>query len=84
MSIQTINTTNRTKGVGYTRYILSEKQRNLLFRIRTWMKNYPLKIDGRKESIRFITTILDKDGYDEWDRNQLLSIRSKYITYIEQ
>ena len=67
-----------------TRYILSENQRNLLFRIRTWMMNYPLQIDGRKESLRFITTILDKDGYDEWDRNQLLSIRSKYITYIEQ
>jgi len=67
-----------------TRYILSENQRKLLFRIRTWMMNYPLKIDGRKESLRFITTILDKDGYDEWDRNQLLSIRSKYITYIEQ
>jgi len=48
------------------------------------MMNYPLKIDGRKESLRFITTILDNDGYDEWDRNQLLSIRSKYITYIEQ
>ena len=67
-----------------TRYILSENQRNLLSRIRTWMMNYPLKIDGRKESLRFITTILDKDGYDEWDRNRLLSIRSMYITYIEQ
>jgi hypothetical protein len=81
MSIQTIN---RPKGVGYTRYIFSPSQRNLLMRIKDWLvKDKPDHIyieDLLNYSIQ-IMGILNKGGYDEDDRDTLIYLRGQYIKH---
>jgi len=81
MSIQTIN---RPKGVGYTRYIFSPSQRNLLMRIKDWLvKDKPdhIHIQELLNYSIFILGILNKDGYDEDDRDTLIYLRGQYIKH---
>ena len=81
MSIQTIN---RPKGVGYTRYIVSPSQRNLLMRIKDWLvKDKPdhIHIQELLNYSIFILGILNKGGYDEDDRDTLIYLRGQYIKH---
>jgi len=67
-----------------TRYTISPSQRNLLMRIKDWLvKDKPDHIhieDLLKYSIQ-IMGILNKDGYDEEDRDTLLYLRVQYINH---
>ena len=67
-----------------TRYVISPSQRNLLMRIKDWLvKDKPDHIhieDLLKYSIQ-IMGILNKDGYDEDDRDTLIYLRGQYIKW---
>ena len=67
-----------------TRYVISPSQRNLLMRIKDWLvKDKPDNIhieDLLKYSIQ-IMGILNKDGYDEDDRDTLIYLRGQYIKH---
>ena len=67
-----------------TRYTISPSQRNLLMRIKDWLvKDKPDHIhieDLLKYSIQ-IMGILNKDGYDEDDRDTLIYLRGQYIKW---
>ena len=67
-----------------TRYTISPSQRNLLMRIKDWLvKDRPAHInieDLLKYSIQ-IMAILNKDGYDEEDRDTLIYLRVQYIKH---
>jgi hypothetical protein len=67
-----------------TRYTISPSQRNLLMRIKDWLvKDRPAHInieDLLNYSIQ-IMGILNKDGYDEEDRDTLIYLRVQYIKH---
>jgi hypothetical protein len=67
-----------------TRYVISPSQRNLLMRIKDWLvKDRPAHIHIQEllnYSI-FILGILNKDGYDEDDRDTLIYLRVQYIKH---
>jgi hypothetical protein len=67
-----------------SRYTISPSQRNLLIRIKDWLtKDRPTHIHIQEllnYSI-FILEILNKDGYDEEDRDTLIYLRIQYIKH---
>ncbi len=67
-----------------TRYTISPSQRNLLMRIKDWLvKDRPdhIHIEQLLNYSLFIMGILNKDGYDEEDRDTLLYLRVQYINH---
>lgn len=67
-----------------TRYTISPSQRNLLMRIKDWLvKDRPdhINIEELLNYSLFIMGILNKDGYDEEDRDTLLYLRVQYINH---
>jgi hypothetical protein len=67
-----------------TRYTISPSQRNLLMRIKDWLvKDRPdhIHIQELLNYSIFILGILNKDGYDEDDRDTLIYLRVQYIKH---
>ena len=67
-----------------TRYTISPSQTNLLMRIKDWLvKDRPdhIHIEQLLNYSLFIMGILNKDGYDEEDRDTLLYLRVQYINH---
>jgi len=68
-----------------TRYVISPSQRNLLMRIYYWVqkayKTGHINIEELLKYSRLITGILNKDGYDEEDRDTLIYLRDQYIKH---
>lgn len=67
-----------------TRYTISPSQRNLLMRIKDWLvKDRPdhINIEELLNYSLFIMGILNKDGYDEEDRDTLIYLRVQYINH---
>jgi hypothetical protein len=67
-----------------TRYTISPSQRNLLMRIKDWLvKDRPdhIDIENLLNYSLFIMGILNKDGYDEDDRDTLIYLRVQYIKH---
>ncbi len=67
-----------------SRYTISPSQRNLLMRIKDWLvKDRPdhINIEELLNYSLFIMGILNKDGYDEEDRDTLLYLRVQYINH---
>jgi hypothetical protein len=67
-----------------TRYTISPSQRNLLMRIKDWLvKDRPahIHIEELLNYSLFIMGILNKDGYDEEDRDTLIYLRVQYINH---
>jgi hypothetical protein len=67
-----------------TRYTISPSQRNLLMRIKDWLvKDRPdhIDIENLLNYSLFIMGILNKDGYDEEDRDTLIYLRVQYIKH---
>lgn len=67
-----------------TRYTISPSQRNLLMRIKDWLvKDRPdhINIEELLNYSLFIMGILNKDGYDEEDRDTLIYLRVQYIKH---
>ena len=90
MSIQTINTTNRTKGVGYTRYILSPAQKSFVETLQLWLivnfpnkDNFPLDEQTIREYQQLLKNVRNNNGYEESDSVALNHLRSLYIKHKE-
>jgi len=68
-----------------SRYTISPSQRNLLIRIKDWVqkayKTGHIHIEDLLKYSRLITGILNKDGYDEDDRDTLIYLRVQYIKH---
>jgi len=67
-----------------TRYVISPSQRNLLMRIKDWLvKDRPdhIHIEDLLKYSLLIMGILNKDGYDEEDRDTLIYLRDHYIKH---
>ena len=94
MSIQTINVTNRTKGVGYgtqlTRYVLSPAQKSFVETLQLWLivnfpnkDNFPLDEQTVKEYQQLLKNVRNNNGYEEFDAVALNHLRSLYIRHKE-
>ena len=87
MSIQTIN---RSKGVGYTRYVLSPAQKSFVETLQMWLvvnfpnkDNFPLNEQTVREYSQLIKNVLNNNGYEEFDSVALNHLRSLYIKHKE-
>lgn len=77
MSIQT---TNKSKGVGYTRYILSSAQKSFVETLQLWLiDNFLLNGQSVREHSHLVKRVLNNNGYEESDSVVLNHLRSLYI-----